>query len=325
MSNTKYLPAWQPDGCHANSTNNTNKNLFSIHPLFLLTGIWYACTGELFLFLLSTLVAIQHECAHAFASASLGYRLHKIVLMPYGAVIDGDLKGISFKDEIFVAACGPLCNLITAVFFAALWWTFPTTYPFTDVACYSSLSIALINLLPAYPLDGGRILKCALTESFLKRYTEESKAERRAEKICRILTLFFAGIILALFILFCMKGAWNFSLLSFSIFLIVGAFGNRDKQAVYGKIDFSYRNSLEKGVEIRRIAVLESCTVKKALRFLTRGSYLQLEVYNEKEEYLYNLSQNELSELFLHSKSPYDTIEKLRKSTQKEKKGPLSL
>ena len=43
-----------------------------MHPLFLLVGVWYAVTGELFLFLLSALVAIQHECAHAFAAAQ-GY------------------------------------------------------------------------------------------------------------------------------------------------------------------------------------------------------------------------------------------------------------
>lgn len=325
MSNTNHSSARQPSGCRARSTKAHKKSFFHLHPLFLLTGIWYACTGELFLFLLSTLVAVQHECAHAFASASLGYRLHKIVLMPYGAVIDGDLSGISFKDEIFVAVCGPLCNLITAVFFVALWWTIPAAYPFTDVACYSSLSIAIVNLLPAYPLDGGRILKCALTESFLKNCPEEGKAEKRAEKICRILTTLFATTFLAIFVLLRINGTWNFSLLSFGIFLIVGAFGNRDKQAVYGKIDFSYRNSLEKGVEIRRVAVLESCTVKKALRFLTRGSYLQLEVYDETEQHLYDISQNELSELFLRSESPYDTLGKLCKSYQKDKKRPLSL
>ena len=144
--------------------------LFQFHPLFLLVGVWYACTGELFLFLLSALVAIQHECAHAFASAKLGYKLNKIILMPFGAIIDGDLKGISFRDEIYVAVCGPLCNLITAGFFVALWWLVPTMYAFTDTACYSSLTIAVINLLPAYPLDGGRILKCALCEFFLKRH-----------------------------------------------------------------------------------------------------------------------------------------------------------
>ena len=306
--------ARQPSGSRALSTQSPKKPLFRLHPLFLVAGLWYACTGELFLFLLSALVAVQHECAHAFASASLGYRPNKIVLMPYGAVIDGDLQGISFKDEIFVAVCGPLCNLATAVFFAALWWTVPTTYAFTDVACYSSLAIALVNLLPAYPLDGGRILKCALAESFLKRTPETGKAEKRAEKICRAITLFFAALLLTFFALLAAKGKWNFSLLAFTLFLAVGAFGNRDKQAVYGKLDFSCRNALEKGVEIRRVAVLDRCTVKQALRFLGRGSYLLLEVYDKNERHLFDLSQNELSKLFLQSASPYDTLGKLYKN-----------
>ncbi|MBO7297673.1 MAG: hypothetical protein J6U60_01345, partial [Clostridia bacterium] len=58
----------------------------TLHPLFIAVGVWYCFTGELFLFLLSCLVALQHECAHAFAAAKLGYKLNKIVLMPYGAV-----------------------------------------------------------------------------------------------------------------------------------------------------------------------------------------------------------------------------------------------
>lgn len=87
------------------------RKALKVHPLFLLLGVYYCFIGELPLFLLSALVALQHECAHAFAAAKLGYRLDRVVLMPYGAVIDGDLSGISFKDEIFVAVWGPLCNL----------------------------------------------------------------------------------------------------------------------------------------------------------------------------------------------------------------------
>ena len=162
-------------------------------------GIWYAFTGELFLSLLSALVAIHHECAHAFAAAKLGYKLNQIVLMPFGAMIDGDLQGISLKDEIFVAVCGPLCNLVTAGFFIALWWLTPTMYAFTDTACYSSLSIALINLLPAYPLDGGRVLKCALARGFYAKHLNEGKAERQAGKICLVFTLLFALLFLVCF------------------------------------------------------------------------------------------------------------------------------
>ena len=124
--------------CRFSHTEKAEKRIkkrrLRLHPLFLLVGVWYCFKGELFLFLMSCLVALQHECAHAFAAAKLGYTLNTVVLMPFGAVIDGDLHDISLKDEIIVALCGPLCNLFTAALFAALWWFAPTMYAFTDTA-----------------------------------------------------------------------------------------------------------------------------------------------------------------------------------------------
>ena len=302
---------------------------FRLHPLFIAVGIWYAFTGELFLFLMSALVALQHECAHAFAAAKLGYRLRQIVLMPYGAVIDGDLQGISLKDEIFVALCGPLCNLLTAVFFVALWWLAPTVYAFTDTACYSSLAIALVNLLPAYPLDGGRIFQCALARLFLKNNPEERKAERKARQICRFITLLFGILTTLVFLVQCVRKKPNFTLLAFGIFLWLGGLGNKEKNAVYDKIDISCRDVLKKGVEIRRVAVSKDCPIKDAFRFIAKGSYLVLEVYDEQEEKLFDLPQNELSALFLASKTPYETLlsaknRYLNEKNEKNKAKPLA-
>ncbi len=285
--------------------------VFRLHPLFLAVGIWYAFTGELFLFILSALVALQHECAHAFAAAKLGYQLNAIVLMPFGAVIDGDLRGISLKDEIFVALCGPLCNLITAVFFVALWWLTPTMYAFTDTACYASLAIATVNLLPTYPLDGGRILQCALTRVFSKGDAQTSRAERRAEKICRGITFLFAAVFSLIFLRQCISQQPNFTLLAFTAFLIFGAIGNRDKAASYARMDFSCKNVLRRGAEIKRVAISASCPIKDALRFLSRGSYLVLEVYDEQENHLFDLPQNELSAYFLSAESPYTPLSEL--------------
>ena len=288
--------------------SKTPFHFFRLHPLFLLAGVWYAFTGELFLFFMSALVAVQHECAHAFASARLGYKLNKIVLMPFGAIIDGDLQGISFKDEIFVALCGPLCNLCTALFFGALWWFAPTMYAFTDTAFYSSISIALVNLLPAYPLDGGRILRCALTRALLKKYSQADKAEKIADRICRIVSLLFSFVFLGLFVFQIFHGTPNITLFTFGLFLCVGALGNKDKLAIYRKIDFSLHRPMKNGVEVRRIAVLESCSIKTALRFITKGSYLVLEVYDDAENRLFDLTQNELARLVLQSKTPYQTL-----------------
>lgn len=290
------------------------------HPLFLIVGVWYAFTGELFLFLLSAIVALQHECAHAFAAAKLGYKLHAIVLTPFGAVIDGDLQGISLKDEVFVAFCGPLCNLVTALFFGALWWFAPVTYAFTDTAFYSSVSIALVNLLPAYPLDGGRILRCSLSRAFAKNTPDQATAEKRAERLCFILTLLFAFSFLVIFLLQCVYARGNISALAFGLFLLVGAFGNREKSAVYEKMDFSLAQPMRKGVTLRRVAILGSCPIKDAFRFLARGSYLVLEVYDEQERWLFDLSQNELSSLFAIATTPYDTLFTLWKRREREEK-----
>lgn len=297
---------------------------FRLHPLFLLVGVWYAITGELFLFFMSALVAIQHECAHAFASAKLGYKLHKIVLMPFGAIIDADLQGISFKDEIFVALCGPLCNLCTALFFGAIWWFAPTMYAFTDTAFYSSISIALVNLLPAYPLDGGRVLRCALTRALLKKYSQADKAEKIADRICRIISLLFSLAMLGSFVLQIMHGIPNITLLAFGLFLCVGAIGNRDKLAVYRKIDFSLHRPMQNGVEIRRVAVLDSCSLKTALRFITKGSYLVLEVYDEAENRLFNLTQNELARLLLLAKTPYQSLRDVYNQAKNGQKADIS-
>ena len=290
----------------------------TLHPLFIAVGIWYCFTGELFLFLLSALVALQHECAHAFAAAKLGYKLNKIVLMPYGAVIDGDLQGISLKDEITVAVWGPLCNLCTAAFFAALWWFYPTAYAFTDTACFSSLSIALINLLPAYPLDGGRIFRCALERAFRKNNPDHAQAAKKADRTARVITLLFSAIFMALFALSLFQTA-NFTALAVGLFLLFGALGNRNDAAVYEKIPFSMPVDLKKGVELRRVAILEDCPVKDALRFIERGSYLVLEVYSKRGVRLFDLPQNTLAECFAAAQSPYEPISKLAAKIKEEK------
>ncbi len=295
--------------------------LFRLHPCFLLVGVWYCVQGKLFLFLTSCLVAVQHECAHAFAAAKLGYRLNKIVLMPFGAVIDGDLRGLSVKDELYIALCGPLCNLATAAFFAALWWFTPDTYAFTDVACYTSLAVALVNFLPALPLDGGRVLRCLLTRGLMKRYAEADRAERRAEGICKVVSLGFVAVGITLFIVGACMGEPNLSLLPFSLFLFMGAVRRKDDPIRYEKIDFSCRDAIAKGVELRRVAVSVRCPIKDALRYVERGSYLVLEVYDERECKAFELPQNELDEYFRLAPSPYASLGEIRLGMTEKKKG----
>ena len=255
---------------------------FAVHPLFLLFGVWYAFSGRLFLFLVSTLVALMHECGHAFAAARVGYRLDKIVLMPYGALISGDIEGISLSDEIKLALAGPAVNAACAVLFVALWWLFPDTYPYTDVAAYASAGLAVVNLLPAYPLDGGRIAYCACAKK---------RGEGFARRFTLALSLTVAAALLALFVCSCFVSP-NFSVLFFAAFIVCGAFDKRASR--YRRIRFDLSAAMKRGMEIKKVALSDSCTVKKAISFLERGKYLEITVFDGEGEFLCELSEAEL-------------------------------
>ena len=96
-----------------------------IHPLFWLFGVYYALTGKIMMFVISTTVALLHELGHSFSADRLGYRLNSVTLMPYGAVVSGEESGLKAKDEIRIAFAGPLTNLaIGVVFVLALVITF---------------------------------------------------------------------------------------------------------------------------------------------------------------------------------------------------------
>lgn len=245
---------------------------FCVHPLFFLAGVYACFTTSLPLYLCAVAVALQHECAHAFAAAKLGFRLNQVVLMPYGAVIRGDISDASFKDGANIALAGPLCNFFTAIAFVATWWLFPDTYPYTEAAFYLSLYIGLGNLLPFYPLDGGRVLRAALATKL---------GEKRAEKICRAVT-FTAAIAVAI----AASVSWIYGEFSpmpylFSLFLFFGALSRGGR---YEKIRTDYRAAFLRGVEEKRIALDGQSTLKRALSFCESGKYLHIDVFKNGEK-----------------------------------------
>ena len=226
---------------------------FRIHPLFLLFGVLTAFTGQLLLFLIATVAAVEHECAHAFCARRMGYTLDKIVLMPYGAVISGDISGIPPKEELSVCVAGPLAN------------------------AYISASLFLVNLLPAYPLDGGRMLKIAL----------RPLGEKRARILCLSVSLLISAGVLAYFVHTCFSApAW--SALAFSVFLAAGSFGGGS----YCRIRFSRKKSFARGVEEQRIAISAQATAGYAVRFLREDKYVVFVLFEE-EEFCGELSEEE--------------------------------
>ena len=159
-----------------------------------------------------------------------------------------------------------------------------------------------------YPLDGGRILKYALAAFFSKGKADGQSAERKAERICKGISLVLSILLFLLFLLLACSGRYNLSLFLLSLFLLFGCLGNKDKSAVYEKMDFSAKTLLKKGVVIRRVAIFKDCPVKDILRFISRGEYLVLEMYDEREKKLFELPQNEFARVFSKTATPYTPI-----------------
>jgi stage IV sporulation protein FB len=263
--------------------NQRNGVKIAVHPLFWVFGIYFCLKGELFVFLLITLAALEHECAHAFAAAKRGYALQKIVLMPYGAVVRGDIGGISLQDEIFVALAGPLASGFTALGFVALWWLFPEAYPFTDSAAYACASLAVVNLLPAHPLDGGRVLFCILAKFIPKT---------RAWVACRIISSVFCLLLLAGFVWTVVGGNMNLSLLFFALFLGIGC--AEGKKYGYDRLHFDLSANLKRGMEERRVAVAADCPLQKMIPLLSQEKYLVVDVFSPSGEPMAAVRQERL-------------------------------
>ena len=260
----------------------------TLHPLFIALGIASAIFGGLPMFIICVLTALLHECGHIFCALRLGYKCEKISLMPYGAAATCDTEGISAVDEIKLALSGPLVNVFICVGVAGLWWFFPETYAFTDSVFSASGVMFVMNMLPAYPLDGGRIVRCAL-----RRFM----SEKWAVLALRIM----GGLIAAAFVIVFFLAYKNLSLLTFAAFLLCSAF---EKQTVLQRINFAVKKPA-RGKEIKYVMLNSDSTYKDALRYVDSSKYIIFQFYAD--GIIDEITEEELYEQ-LQSRTIYDKI-----------------
>jgi len=136
--------------------------------IFILV-ILFLITNQIKIYAMIMLFAIIHELGHLFAGILLGMKPEKIEIRPFGVSIDFNLtrKDYNIKigkgnlleiKKIFVALAGPVTNALIIVILMVFY-----IFNFSDydkmIMIFSNVTLITFNILPIYPLDGGRILK----------------------------------------------------------------------------------------------------------------------------------------------------------------------
>lgn len=161
---------------------------------------------------------LLHELGHATAAMQFGIRTRDITLLPIGGV--ARLERIPEKplQELWVAVAGPLVNVVIA---AVLWVLLAATRqepvvdlvfrldgPFAARLLLSNLFLVAFNMLPAFPMDGGRVFR-----ALMALWLPHPKATRVAAIVGRGMAVAFALVALK----------WNPLLLLIAVFVWIGA------------------------------------------------------------------------------------------------------
>jgi Zn-dependent protease len=188
--------------------------------LFTSGGMTATQIEEYALYLVALFVSVTlHELSHSVVAMRLGLKVRDIILLPIGGVSEIEGMGISPSVEGRVAIAGPLSSVViglvllgvAAVTHAGIW---PPTLSLTNGSWFTrlgwlNLALAAFNLLPALPMDGGRVLR-----SLLARRQDNVRATRIASSVAAVIAV--AMIVAAIKI-------DDFFLILIGLFVLMGA------------------------------------------------------------------------------------------------------
>jgi len=199
-----------------------------------------------------------HEVGHALVARLYGLRTLEIIMCPIGGVSRLE-RSTGARQEPLIALAGPFVNLVIAVVLLATQHDFlplenlriPTDANLIERIAVGNLLLAVFNLLPAYPMDGGRVLR-----SLIALRKSEDEATRMAAGAGRLLA---AGMGL-----FGLLSA-NFLLVFVALFVYLGA--SQEGEAARGR-------SLTSGFPVRAAMVTDFRTLSHSNSIREAGDVL---------------------------------------------------
>jgi Zn-dependent protease/predicted transcriptional regulator len=163
---------------------------------------------------------VLHEFGHALTARRFGIKTRDITLFPIGGMARMEKMPDSPKEELLVAIAGPMVNVVIAGALFAYMHFSPTVYEiampkgpmtadmFVPMLFLVNVIMAVFNLIPAFPMDGGRVFRALLSMRL-----ERTRATQIAANVGQALAIGF--VMLGLF--------YNIWLVFIGIFIYLGA------------------------------------------------------------------------------------------------------
>jgi stage IV sporulation protein FB len=281
--------------------------------------IGYQASGNLAGALTATAVIVAlffcvvlHEFGHSLVAQRLGLEIHSITLLPIGGVSNLESLPEKPSDEVKITIAGPLVNVVLAPLFFGVGLLFGAVprIPadlFTGIGSvgqfffylgYLNVVLALFNLLPAFPLDGGRVLRGLLATRL---------GALRATEISSIVGQLFA---VAFFLIGLLGG--NFLLALVAVFIYFGATGEaqmvREREKTLG-----LRVSDVMGTKPRTETVTPYHTFGQVLDSVIHGYQEDFPVVDESGNLVGMITRDEIMTA-AHSPGRYSSVRDLMKT-----------
>lgn len=278
-----------------------------LNPFFLLLLVGTALGGFLTETLLLFLIIFLHEVAHALTAKGLGLNVVEIELYPFGGVARlEEVLELDPSTEKNVSLAGPIFNFILAG--AALVLYMNQIFTASGLLFFVRLNLMLgfFNLLPALPLDGGRVLRASLAPAL-----GFQKATDFSLRLSRFLALLLLTVGLGMIFL----GYRDPSLIFAGLFLLY-AVGKESKKVVFQFMRYLLRKSEDLEVKGALPAVYivarEDATLKEVINLFSPRKYHMVLVLNRSMRVMGEISEREIIERVLQE-GIYLRIKKLIK------------
>ena len=172
---------------------------------FFVVAVALALLAGLYMEIMAALLALGvHEFAHVFVGRKLGLVIHEIEILPFGGRIRSTLEEASAEEELLTVLAGPLVNF--AVVGLIVFLSSQKLVP-AEIArqfTHYQLMLGIFNMLPALPLDGGRIFALWLSQrvgytSSVRIASQTGKMLAYSMMFVALIGLFFKRVFISLF------------------------------------------------------------------------------------------------------------------------------